>query len=279
MENPEGFHIYDDLAVEPLGELGWHVASIPWSRPEVDWSRFDAVVIRSTWDYQDSPESFLATLEAIEQTGTRLLNPTSICRWNMHKSYLKWLGDRDVTIVPTVWLDGLREESQVDLQHWKGGEIVVKPVVGANADDTYRLNARTGEAWRRACDVFANRPLMVQPFLHSIVERGEYSLIYFAGTFSHAILKTPCQGDFRVQEEHGGQISSVDPGPLVREAAQKAIDAIEETLLYARVDIAALDDGAYAVTELELIEPSLYFPYGDESAQAFATALDFMMDL
>ena len=114
---------------------------------------------------------------------------------------------------------------------------------------------------------------MVQPFVRSIVAHGEYSLFYFGGGYSHAVLKTPAAGDFRVQEEHGGTIRAISPDSAIHRVGDQAIEAIAETLLYARVDIVTLDDGRPAVIELELIEPSLYFPFEEESPARFADAL------
>lgn len=122
----------------------------------------------------------------------------------------------------------------------------------------------------------ATQPSMVQPFLNSIQITGEYSLFYFGGRYSHTILKQPKTGDFRVQEEHGGIIRATTPSEPMVHIATQALNAVGETLLYARVDIMLLDDGSPAVSELELIEPSLYFSYDSESPQRFATALDEM---
>ncbi|MFK7818062.1 MAG: RimK family alpha-L-glutamate ligase [Planctomycetaceae bacterium] len=278
MENPEGFFVYDNLTIEPLQELGWDVVDVPWSKPGVDWSAYDAVVIRSPWDYQDNPQEFIETLEAIERCGALLFNSLAICRWNMDKVYLKDLNQRGVPIVPTQWfdrlgavtLDGLLADTTDDIP------LVLKPTIGANADGVYVLKpgekGRAAEAFRE----YAEKPVMAQPFLKSINTVGEYSLFYFGGEYSHAILKQPKDGDFRVQEEHGGQIKSTIPDEAIRKTAETAIEALGETLLYARVDIVILNDGSPALIELELIEPSLYFSYDDKSAGRFASALNRM---
>ncbi len=158
------------------------------------------------------------------------------------------------------------------------GEIVVKPVIGANADDAFRL-AREGSPELRAqvLSRFRSRMALVQPFLHSVVDSGEYSLFYFAGQYSHAVIKIPAAGDFRVQEEHGGVIRSTRPDQDCLAAGEKAMSAIPNPTLYARVDLARLATGQLAVMEVELIEPSLYFLYDNQSPQRFAEAFDAMM--
>ena len=276
----DGFVTYDALAVPPLRALGWTVAHVPW-RAETDWGAFDAVVIRSPWDYQDDPAAFLAVLETIERSGARLENGLDVVRWNLEKTYLRSLEARGVRTVPTAWGEGLTAGGLAALlDRW--GEAVVKPVVGANADDTFRLRrakpapAQAGDAaHQRALGAFAGgRPRLAQPFVPAVVEEGEFSLFVFGGAYSHAVLKTPARGDFRVQEEHGGTIRAAEPEPALRALADRALDAVGQDLLYARVDAVRMPDGGFALMELELIEPSLYFPYAPGSAERFARALD-----
>ncbi|MFK7829284.1 MAG: RimK family alpha-L-glutamate ligase [Congregibacter sp.] len=272
LEDPSNFCIYDHLLLGPLAALGWAVEEIPWDRPGVEWSAFDAVVVRSTWDYQKDPDSFLEVLRSIESR-TRLYNPLSVCRWNLNKRYLQSLCEKGVCIVPTQWLDKLTTGAIQAAFTSAGCDcLVAKPLVGANADDTFVLRASAPEAWGAAISVFKQRALMLQPFVESIHSEGEYSLFYFGGELSHAIVKRPADGDFRVQEEHGGVITPVDPAPDIVEAAAIALGAIEEILLYARVDLVRLAGGQPALMEMELIEPSLYFEQCVGSAEKFARA-------
>lgn len=280
MDCMDGFYAYDNLTYPPLSELGWSVEEISWRKPNVNWDLYDLVVVRSTWDYQNDPAQFLATLETIESSSARLENPLKIIRWNLDKSYLKDLDEQGLPIVPTKWLDELNHKNLQELfAHFKTETIVVKPTVGANADDTFRLAKDCTEDSQQhernlALTKFAKRPLMAQAFIPSIVEQGEYSLFYFAGEYSHSILKVPKAGDFRVQEEHGGNIVSHQPCEPLLATGSDVIAAIGATLLYARVDLVYLPSGQIAVIEVELIEPSLYFPYDEASAQRFANAVD-----
>ncbi len=280
MDCMDGFYAYDYLTLPPLSELGWTVEEIPWRKPDVDWNQYDLVVIRSTWDYQNDPAQFLATLKTIDASSARLENPLEVVRWNLDKTYLKDLATQGIAIVPTLWLDGLTVENLPSLfDHFQTDTIVVKPTVGANADDTYRITKNcTSDAEKQSQDqalaAFANHPLMAQAFLPSIVQQGEYSLFYFAGQYSHSILKVPKTGDFRVQEEHGGTIVAHQPNDDLIALGDDVIQSIGTTLLYARVDLVYLPNGQIAVIEVELIEPSLYFPYDQNSSQRFADAVN-----
>jgi hypothetical protein len=153
---------------------------------------------------------------------------------------------------------------------------VIKPVISASAFHTYRL--RRGDRWSGEMEAaFAGREVMAQPFLRSIVEEGEYSLFYFGGELSHAVLKSPKEEDFRVQEEHGGFIRKVEPPAPLVELGHRIVESLPVAPLYARVDLARLDSGGYALMELELIEPSLYFRTDPESPRRFARAFDDWM--
>lgn len=273
LEERGDFYIYDHLAFEPLAELGWQVVEIPWNRPGVNWREYDAVVIRSTWDYQNSPDEFLETLARIESQ-TRLFNSLEICRWNLNKKYLAELENKGVPIVPTRWLSQLQETDIPALfSKMETSKLVVKPLVSANADDTYVLEQDKPSTWQRAIQVFAEKEGMAQAFISSILKEGEYSLFYFGGEYSHAIVKKPAEGDFRVQEEHGGIISPIQATDDLLNAASKVIAAIGQTLLYARVDLVRLENGQPVLIEVELIEPSLYFEQCQSAPVMFAGKL------
>ena len=111
----------------------------------------------------------------------------------------------------------------------------------------------------------------------SIIEEGEFSLFYFNRTYSHTILKTPESGDFRVQEEHGGRIISVTPEQKALQCAMEVLETLNVSLLYARIDLVREETGDYALMELELIEPSLYFRMDPIASTRFAQALAEMV--
>jgi len=273
IEDLSDFVADDPLVVEPLRRLGHEAEFVPW-QAAVDWRKFDGVVIRTTWDYQDHLPAFLRVLLEIE-TQTRLANPLEIVKWNADKKiYLQDIEKQGGKIVPTIW-----SETRIDtreIQTWfaqlQTDEIVIKPTVGANAQHTFRL--RRGEADGDALStVYDGRSYMVQPFMRGIVEEGEFSLFYFNGEYSHAILKTPKAGDFRVQEEHGGIIQAAKPPADLSATGAKIMKCVSPTPLYARVDFVRTEAGEFLVVELELIEPSMYLRQAEHAPRMFAEAI------
>ena len=260
-----------------MEKAGWFVEEVPWTADIEDWSMFDAVVIRSTWDYQSDPVRFMAVLDRIESQ-TLLFNSARVCRWNLDKIYLKDLHHQGVPIVPTEWGSELSAElAGSAMERFNRQKLIVKPRVGANADDTFILSTEGDASWRSAFSAFKRRPFLLQPFVASVVQTGEYSLFYFAGKHSHTILKQPAVGDFRVQEEHGGLITLAAAPDDIRAVADHAMRCAGESLLYGRADVVRLDSGSAAVMELELIEPSLYFDQDSEAPQRFVDAFLSML--
>jgi hypothetical protein len=274
LHDPAGFVIDDELAVLPLARRGIRVETIPWDRTGVDWSQYALVVIRSTWDYQHNAGAFLRVLESIEHLGVRLENGSEIVRWNMQKTYLRALAGRGIETVPTFWREGLRHGELVPLfEELRSSEAVIKPVIGANAQGAWRLDARLARDLAPEIEAyFAGRALIMQPFERGVVEEGEFSMIYFNGTHSHSILKTPKRGDFRVQEERGSEIVPVVPEPALLAAGDGAIAAVGQKLLYARADFVR-SGNTFRVMELELVEPSLYLRVDAGAPERFADAV------
>jgi hypothetical protein len=156
--------------------------------------------------------------------------------------------------------------------------VIIKPTVGANADFTFPTDTGTNQETNEAAfETFRDREFLAQGFVQSVVSEGEYSLFFFNGKESHAILKTPKQGDFRVQEEHGGTIIPVTPDQPLREAGIATLRALDEVPLYARADFVRDAEGKFCLMELELIEPALYFRMDPGSAGSFARAVNEWM--
>jgi hypothetical protein len=269
------FVIDDEHAIGPLADLGWEVATVSWRQTAVPWSRFEGVVIRSTWDYWNDVPAFLETLARINRQ-TRLANPLDLVHWNLAKTYLRDLEGNGVGVVPTVWLDELPPGAIGKCAEQLGSDdLVIKPVVGANGQDAFRLSPR--DEPRRPQDVaarFRGRPCMVQPFRTNVLAEGEFSLFFFSGDYSHAILKVPAAGEFRSQEERGAEILSIVPETKLLERGHRALAAVVPTPLYARIDFVRDAAGDFEVMELELIEPSLYLRTDPEAPARFAQAVD-----
>lgn len=270
--------IDDEHALQPLRDLGWNPSVVSWRQTEIPWSDFDIVIIRSTWDYWDDVDGFLQVLQTID-TQTRLANPLDLVRWNLAKTYLRDLERQAVPIVPTLWKDHLDVQIvQACFAELASDEIVIKPVVGANGVDAFRLHSGMPVSeFEKVAARFpadADRAAMVQPFMPRILDEGEYSLFYFNGEYSHAILKVPAAGEFRSQEERGAEIRSVTPEKLLRSRVEQAMAILHPAPLYARIDLVrdAMDD--FRVMELELIEPSMYLRTEAGAPARFARAID-----
>lgn len=280
MENLSDFECYDSLLDKPLAQRGWQTQLVSWRERSVDWQQFDAVIIRSPWDYQDDASAFISVLEEIERSGAVLQNSLATVRWNIDKIYLKSLAEQQVNIVPTLWGSNFSAKDIISFfDYFSCQQIVIKPRISANADNTFWLKKETFETCLSQLeDIFSQSEFMVQPFMSSVIEEGEFSLFYFSGKYSHAILKTPKTDDFRVQEEHGGQLELITPEKALLAQAESTLAAINhltgEIPLYARIDFVRDNNAkaAFALMEAELIEPSLYFNMDDNSADNFANA-------
>lgn len=282
MDNLSDFECYDNLLDEPLATLGWQTQLVSWRCEDVNWQQFEAVIIRSPWDYQDSADAFISVLTTIDNSNALLLNSLATVRWNIDKIYLKALHEHNVSIVPTLWQSNFAGEDLAKFfSYFNCQQLVIKPRISANADNTFWLKQDTAkQSVTKLAAVFSDSDFMVQPFIASVVEEGEFSLFYFNGEYSHAILKTPKADDFRVQEEHGGRLQAITPEKALLAQAESTLAVITELTgempLYARVDFVRFNDGitkpAFALMEAELIEPSLYFNMDDKAAERFAAA-------
>jgi len=271
MDSLEGFSCYDHLLYEPLNKLGWKAQQVSWKSKDIDWNDYDSVIVRSTWDYQDEPEKFLKVLEQINDSKAVLLNDIEVMKWNMNKNYLFDLAKKGVSIPPTLLLDEYDyNKISKSFNEFQCDEIVIKPLISASAFNTFRIRKNNLNDYNdNLQSTFRNRSFLIQPFLTSIIDEGEYSLFYFGGKYSHTILKTPKTEDFRVQEEHGGILKLVEPEKQMKSVAENSLKFIPK-LLYARIDLARTEKDNFVLMELELIEPSLYFNMAPESAAFFA---------
>ncbi|MDZ7693576.1 MAG: hypothetical protein U5K69_21070 [Balneolaceae bacterium] len=284
MDRLDDFEHYDYMLYEPLADLGWEVEEVSWRKKQVDWNQFEAVIIRTPWDYQKDPEQFMRVLQVIDRSTARLENALELIEWNINKTYLQDLQNRGIRIVPTEWGAHKDQVSKDRLlayfNHFETDEIVIKPTISAGADDTYRLTKE--EAINKIDElksVFKTRSFMVQPLMNYVLDEGEFSLIYFGEQYSHTLLKTPKQSDFRVQEEHGGILKTVEPEKQLLSTAEQVLSTLTPLPLYSRVDSVRDESGGFSLMELELIEPSLYFNMDDESPARFARFFDEWMKI
>lgn len=264
----------DDRVVLPaLRERGFEPEAVQWDA-DVDWSRYDRIVIRSIWDYFRRFDEFGAWLDRLDQMGAPVLNPVRTLRWNSDKRYLRQLTERGLPTVETVWIsrgERLDLPALFAVRGWQ--EAVVKPSVSGGGWRTFRVRRDQAESAQAEVDALAQQgDVMVQPFVREILDEGERSLVYFNRFFSHAMQKRPKAGEFLVQLEHGGTIERFEPAGDLRDLAERALGEIEGPLLYGRVDVVRFQ-GRWAIGEVEVVEPMLYFRFAPDAAARFASAL------
>ena len=274
-DNLEKFFTYDKLLIEPMKNIGWIAEEVSWRNENVNWSDYDSVIVRSTWDYQNDSEKFIGVLEKINCV-SHLENDLDLMKWNMNKNYLFDLEQNGVKIVDTIWERKFnRNLAHEYFDKLDTDEIIIKPNISANADNTFRLTReKLDKNLGQLEKIFTAREFMVQPFLNSIIEEGEYSLFFFDGKFSHSVLKKPKENDFRVQEEHGGDIQPFKVSSKLILIAENIIKKLSTIPLYGRVDLVRTKENEFALIELELIEPSLYLNKDDQSPAKFVKAFE-----
>lgn len=248
------------------GLLGDALEFRPWTDPG-DLSGFALVLPLLTWGYQRAAGAWYAALDG--WAGLPFANAIETLRWNTDKGYLLDLDAAGVAIVPTRVSDALSDRDLAAARgDWGGEALVVKPAISGGADGTYRI--APGDA---VPDAVAGQRMLVQPLMPAIASEGEFSLFLFEGRFSHAILKWPAQGDFRVQEQFGGKEVAVDPPAGALALAHAALGAVPARPLYARVDMVRDEAGDFRLMELELIEPSLFLQFAGDGGAMFAEAV------
>lgn len=266
----------DRLLAAALAARGCAPTPAVWDDPAVDWSAFDRVLIRSTWGYHEKPDAYLLWLERFRSRPGTLWNPPDVVADNVHKGYLLDLERAGIPIVPTELVRAGEPRSLGAILTRRGwSRAVVKPAVSAGAADTWTVGTEPGDgepSELRFRDLVADRDVLIQPYLDEIRDEGEWSLVFIAGRYSHAVVKTPAEGDFRVQTEHGGTFRAGAPSADLIDRAARVVETIRQPWLLARVD-GIVRDGRFLLLELELNEPYLGFHFAPGSADRLADAL------
>ncbi len=264
----------DGLVVNALKKEGLNVLRLAWDDVKFNWSFTKCILFRTTWDYFDRFQEFSKWLNEVSKQ-TKLFNSEDIIRWNIDKHYLLDLKQKSVHIAETHFIE---KEEKITLQelheklNWS--ETVLKPCISGAARHTYKLNLdniNTHESVFKG--LITEEAMMLQPFQNNIVEKGEVSMMVINGTFTHAVLKIAKKGDFRVQDDFGGTVHKYIPPEKEIEFAENAVKHCPELPIYARVDIFTDNKGEIALSELELIEPELWFRNHPEAAILLASAI------
>ncbi|MBP7398585.1 MAG: hypothetical protein KA954_03295 [Chitinophagales bacterium] len=264
----------DKLLSAALAEKGLKVYRTKWDDPDIDWSETKSVIFRTTWDYFHRFKEFLEWLHSLNKK-TILINPMELLLWNLDKHYLDDLQKKGIAIPPTVFIEkgDLRAlQSIVEEAGWD--EIILKPAVGGAARHTYRIAKTELDSYE---NIFRKHIIeesfLIQQFQESVLVNGEVSLMVMDGRFTHAVLKIAKQGDFRVQDDFGGTVYPYTPSKKEIAFAEQVVAAAPMLPLYARVDIIwGNNDEAY-VSELEIVEPELWFRFYPKATKIFAKSI------
>lgn len=244
-----------------------------WSG-EADLAAHALAIPLMAWGYHRRLDHWYAQLERWETQGARLLNPPAVLRWNSDKSYLLDFEAKGVAIIPSLIVEA-SDAALAEARAAFGSErLVLKPVSSAGSDGTYLL----GPGDPVPADATGRR-MLVQPMMPAIATEGELSLFHLGGRYSHAIVKRPAAGDFRVQPQFGGRFESVEPPAPARALAEAALAASGPGIAYARVDMVSDGAGGYRLMEIELIEPYLFLERSPDGGRGFVEmVLDEMRD-
>ena len=265
-----GLTASDALLAGELERAGATVVAAPWDTVTPAHDDAGAVCLRSTWDYHRRWTEFRNWIRGFADHPGALWNPAQTVLWNADKSYLRELGETGIALPRTRWFEpGERPDCAAILREWALPRAVLKPRISATAFGTYLLSAGRGLSEDEWTPLESSGGL-IQAFVPEVESRGELSLVYVDGGFSHAVRKQPAGGDFRVQRDFGGTVEAVAPSSAVRAFGERVLAAVSRPWVYARVDLVEAEHGP-VLMELELIEPDLFLTAG--AAARLATAL------
>ena len=265
----------DRIFLDELRRRGHRAAPVIWDDDEADWTTWQAVVIRSCWDYHLSPGRFSTWIDRVSAQGVTLINPPATIRWNMHKGYLFDVARAGGRIPPTRLVPRAAPGSLAGhLQRAGWGDAVIKPAISATGHSTRLVRgAPSAEDERAFQTALAGGDVLLQRFVPEVGARGEWSLVFFEGRYSHAALKRAAAGEFRVHVEWGGTVETAVPPEALVVQAQRLVEMLRLDAVYARVDGTEVD-GDLVVMELEMVEPELFFDRDPRAAARLADAVE-----
>jgi glutathione synthase/RimK-type ligase-like ATP-grasp enzyme len=262
----------DRLLKEALERKGLKAHRTYWDNPDFDWTRTRYAIFRTTWDYFDRIEEFMPWLEKTAEL-TQFINPISLLKWNMDKHYLRDLQQNGIEIPDTIFIEKGEKRALSEISKDKiWTEFILKPAISGAARHTYRFSKEEiGKYETIFTSLIANESMLLQEFQKNILTKGEIALMLFGGRFSHAVLKLAKAGDFRVQDDFGGTVHDYTPTEQEIALAEKVITSISPLPAYARVDIFWDNHDKAVLSELELIEPELWFRKSENAANMLAS--------
>lgn len=262
----------DKPLIALFAQHGINAQAQVWNDPNINWKQYEAVLIRSVWDYHLNIDAFINWLNLLKAQNIYVLNPIDTVITNMNKFYLQQLHLQGAEIIPTLFLPKSNKINLKEVQQKNWHKAVIKPAISCGAYLTKVFDAnQIAETEAEYETVITENALLVQPYIEEVTTDGELSLLFFNRKYSHAVHKIPKAGDFRVQTEHGGITTSYIPHNTIIDTASQILNLIEGPLLYARVDGIILNN-RFTLMELELIEPYLFFNYSPGSIEKFVAA-------
>ena len=265
----------DQLFLHELCRRGHRAAPVVWDDPSVEWSRWDAVVIRSCWDYHLKIDRFRRWLDGLAGGNPLVINSPDLLRWNMHKRYLLDVERAGARIPATIVIaQGEQESLRNHLERAGWAEAVIKPAISATGHKTRLVRGMpSGEDEGAFAEMVTGGDVLAQAYVPEVRVHGEWSLVFFEGHYSHAALKRAAPGDFRVHIEWGGTVETAAPPPALIAQAQALMDRLALRATYGRVDGTEVE-GNLMVMELEVIEPELFFDRHPMAASRLADAVE-----
>jgi glutathione synthase/RimK-type ligase-like ATP-grasp enzyme len=268
----------DGMVREALERRGLKVGRLSWDDPSFDWSATSHVIFRTTWDYFDRYPEFSSWLDRVGGL-TSMINPYGTIRWNLDKHYLGDLKERGISIPPTLFIEPGDSRSLAEIAASTGwSEMILKPAISGGARHTYRFRPTESADYEGIFGgLIGSESMMLQEFQQNVLREGELAFMVFGGKYSHAIRKRAKEGDFRVQDDFGGSVHDHAATPREIEFAERVVGSCRPMPVYARVDVIRSNQGESCVSELELIEPELWFRAHPPAAEMFADCiLDFI---
>lgn len=277
-DNPKEINWYtqqvlteDKILQESLERKGLKVCKKNWNSNDFNWAKTKYAIFRSTWDYFDRFNEFFKWLNQTKEK-TKFINSSEIILWNIDKHYLLDLEREGINIAPTIFIEKGNKIKIGDLfKETKWEEAVIKPAISGAARHTYRLKKNNYNKYNDLLnELILEESFLFQEFLNNITTDGEISMIIIGGKYTHAVKKRAKHGDFRVQDDHGGTVENYNSNKQEILFAEKCIQLCPYKAVYARVDIIYDNNNKISLSELELIEPELWFRNNEESADLLA---------
>ena len=262
----------DKILEDKFKDQGLKVLKKDWADTNFDWKSTKSVIFRTTWDYFEKFDLFSNWIKST-RSKTKFINSYNTIIWNIDKHYLKDLSDLGINIPKTIFINKNQKTTLESLfKKTKFKEAIIKPTISGAARETYRINNKNHHQFEHIfSNLVSNEDMIFQEFLNNIIDNGEISLIIIGGKYTHAVKKIAKKGDFRVQDDHGGKVIEYQPSLEEIKFAEKCIEICPYKCIYARVDIIYDNNNEISISELELIEPELWFRNNQESAIKLAT--------